>query len=67
MYICICNGHRDSEIRAAAATGLRSARDVYRRLGKPVRCGRCLSLASKLIAEVHESEDAQSAAGELCS
>jgi bacterioferritin-associated ferredoxin len=53
MYVCICNGHRDQEIRAAAATGLRCAREIYRHLGKPPRCGRCLDLAARVIEEVH--------------
>lgn len=54
MYICICNGHRDSDIRdAARREGLRSAREIYRRLGKPVRCGRCLEVAAQVIEEAH--------------
>lgn len=68
MFVCICNGHRDSEIRgAAAATGLRCPREIYRHLGKPPRCGRCLDLASQLVAEVHGAAEArgQSPAGEL--
>ncbi|HEY5567568.1 MAG TPA: (2Fe-2S)-binding protein [Gammaproteobacteria bacterium] len=55
MYVCICNGVRDREIRQAAMTGLRSARAVYSHLGKPARCGRCLDLAARLIEEVHAS------------
>jgi bacterioferritin-associated ferredoxin len=52
MYVCICNGHRDSEIRSAAAqSGLSCPRDVYTYLGKPPRCGRCLELASQVIEE----------------
>jgi bacterioferritin-associated ferredoxin len=52
MYVCICNGHRDSEIRSAAAeSGLCCPRDVYTYLGKPPRCGRCLELASQVIQE----------------
>jgi len=68
MYICVCNGHRESEIRKAAASGLRSAPEIYRHLGKPVRCGRCLELASRVVDEVHQALPApQSPAGELCS
>jgi bacterioferritin-associated ferredoxin len=68
VYVCICNGHRDSDIRSAAAEGYRCAREIYRHLGKPARCGRCLDLASELINEVHEAGQlAQSPAGELCS
>lgn len=57
MYICICNGHRDSDIRDAAREGLRSAPEIYRRLGKPVRCGRCLEVAKQVIEEVHATLD----------
>jgi bacterioferritin-associated ferredoxin len=68
MFVCICNGHRDSEIRAAAAEGLTCARAIYRHLGKPPRCGRCLDLASELVDEVHRTALAvQPPAGELCS
>ena len=66
MYVCICNGHRDSEIRALARSGMRSAVEIYRHLGKPPRCGRCLELANQLVSEVHEASGAsQPAAGEV--
>jgi bacterioferritin-associated ferredoxin len=68
MFVCICNGHRDSDIREAAAQGIRSAPEVYRHLGKPARCGRCLDFASQLVDEVHQGNSGlQSPAGELCS
>jgi len=51
MYVCICNGHRDRDIRRAARTGLRCARAIYSHLGKPARCGRCLDLAARVIEE----------------
>ena len=53
MFICICNGHRERDIREAAAQGLRCAREIYTHLGKPPRCGRCLELATRVIEEVH--------------
>jgi bacterioferritin-associated ferredoxin len=63
MYVCICNGHRDHDIRAAAqSSGLRCARTIYAKLGKPARCGRCLDLASQVIEEVHRSLPHQIAA-----
>ncbi|MDX1563447.1 MAG: (2Fe-2S)-binding protein [Gammaproteobacteria bacterium] len=68
MFICICNGHRDSDVRAAAESGLRCAREIYRHLGKPARCGRCLEFADKFVDDVHSaSPELQSAAAELCS
>jgi len=51
MFVCLCNGHRDSEIRQAARNGMTCARQIYRTLGKPVRCGRCLDFAASVIAE----------------
>jgi bacterioferritin-associated ferredoxin len=57
MFVCICNGHRDSDIRRVAATGVSCARQIYRRLGKPVRCGRCLEFAAGVIAEVQTTSD----------
>jgi bacterioferritin-associated ferredoxin len=62
MYICLCNGHRESDIRAVAETGLTSAREIYERLGKPPRCGRCLDTAAQVIADVHAAADGQDAA-----
>jgi bacterioferritin-associated ferredoxin len=53
MYVCICNGHRERDIRAAAKTGLSCAVAIYRQLGKPPRCGRCLNLAARVIADEH--------------
>jgi bacterioferritin-associated ferredoxin len=61
MYVCICNGHRDSDIRAAAQGGLTCARKIYRHLGKPARCGRCLEFATQLVEEVHAAAPAQAA------
>jgi bacterioferritin-associated ferredoxin len=53
MFVCICNGHRSSDIRRVAATGVKCPREIYNRLGKPARCGRCLEFASRLVDEVH--------------
>lgn len=55
MYVCICNGHAERDIREAAASGLRCPREIYAFLGKPPRCGRCLNLAAEVIESVHES------------
>jgi len=55
MYVCVCNGHSDRDIRRAARSGLRCARTIYAQLGKPIRCGRCLQTAERLVQEVHET------------
>lgn len=64
MYVCLCNGHRSSDIRRSAAeTGSRCPREIYARLGKPPRCGRCLEFAAQLIDEVHATSGPASDAG----
>lgn len=49
MYVCICNGYRESDIRDAARSGVRCARRAYQSLGNGPQCGKCLDLAQDLI------------------
>jgi bacterioferritin-associated ferredoxin len=53
MFVCVCNRYRDSEIRAAARSGMKCPREIYSALGNPPRCGRCLEFAAAVIEEVH--------------
>lgn len=53
MYVCICNGHRDKDLRDAASSGVRCAMQAYGALGGAPRCGQCLELAQRIIDEVH--------------
>lgn len=49
MYVCVCNGYRESDIRDAARAGARCARRAYDSLGGGPQCGKCLDLAQDLI------------------
>ena len=51
MYICICKGVTDRDIRAAAAEGCASLRDLKRELGVATECGRCASCAKAVLHE----------------
>ena len=51
MYVCICHGYRDSEIRAVARSGIKTAHEAYERLGEVPECGTCLELAQQIIDE----------------
>ena len=55
MYICICNGIREYELRrAAAATATRQDGDVeaiYARMGKRPQCRQCLDDAEEIVRE----------------
>lgn len=53
MYVCICNGYRESEIREVAGEGVTCAQDAYMALGSGPCCGRCLDVAQALIDATH--------------
>lgn len=58
MFVCVCNRYKDSQIRAAAQSGMTCPRQIYSALGKPPRCGRCLEFAAELIAETQAAAGA---------
>jgi len=53
MYVCICNGYRESELREVAAEGVARAEDAYFALGSGPCCGRCLEVAQAVIDASH--------------
>ena len=63
MYVCLCNGYRDEEIREIAESGVRCAREVYLTLGNGPCCGTCLDCAQGIVNDVHGANDDQGATG----
>ena len=54
MYVCLCNGHRSSDIeRTARDQNLTCPKAVYQALGGPVCCGACLDVAQEIVDDVH--------------
>ena len=51
MYVCICNGVTDRQIREAADAGCDSVSEMTMRTGAGARCGSCLGLVAELIDE----------------
>ena len=54
VYVCLCNGYRDEEIREIAESGVRCAREVYLTLGNGPCCGTCLDCAQDIVNDVHQ-------------
>ena len=51
MYVCLCNGYRDKDIRKAVhAGGVSSAEEVYQALGNGFCCGQCRDCADQIVA-----------------
>ena len=51
MYVCICNGVTDRQIREAAEAGCTSVAELTMRTGAGANCGSCLGLAAELLEE----------------
>lgn len=68
MYVCLCNGYRDAEIREVAESGVRCVEEVYLTLGNGPCCRSCLDFAQGIVDSVHGGvsggESAESAAEE---
>jgi len=52
VYVCICNGVTDHQIRDAAASGVRNVAELTMRTGCGATCGTCLDTAAAIL-EAH--------------
>jgi len=48
MYVCLCKGITDSQIRSAAENGA-SIRDIRDQLGVMTECGKCACLTKDIV------------------
>ena len=51
MYVCICNGVTDRQIRDAANAGCASITELTMRTGVGANCGSCLVAAEAILGE----------------
>lgn len=64
MYVCICRGITDSQIREAICDGACRMRDLRSRLGVAAQCGRCSQCCMDMLREHHgRCSDCPEAAG----
>ena len=54
MYICICHGVTESQIREAVQHGADDMETLSTELGVGTRCGTCVCAAQSLLEEVSE-------------
>ncbi len=52
MYVCLCNGITERDIRLAATAGCRSMAELTMRTGCGAGCGSCIETASRLLDEM---------------
>lgn len=51
MYVCLCNGVTDRDIRQAAEAGCRTISELTMRTGAGANCGSCVEMAARLLDE----------------
>ena len=51
MYVCICHGVTETQVRRAAEDGCREVHELSMRSGLGSGCGSCVSFAAELLAE----------------
>jgi bacterioferritin-associated ferredoxin len=66
MYICICNGITEHDIRRACTEeDVHSLRELERCLGVGAGCGLCRSAAQELLSEQRRSRPVRLAAADM--
>lgn len=60
MFVCICNGLREHEVREAAQ-GARSVKEAYGRLGASIQCGQCSCHAREILQDTRKSHSPDTA------
>lgn len=55
VYVCICNGVTDHQIREAAESGCQSVAELTMRTGCGSNCGSCLDMAAGLLEQARGS------------
>ena len=57
MYVCLCKGITDSDIREAVAGGMTNYRELRLSLGLSSQCGKCSVQAREIFRESIQSVD----------
>lgn len=58
MYVCICKGITDTQIRAAVQDGASSVSEVSNTLGVGSQCGKCGILTREIVREYLDDQAA---------
>ncbi|MDR5865224.1 (2Fe-2S)-binding protein [Halomonas koreensis] len=56
MYVCLCKGVNDKEIRRSVEDGARSWREVQRETGCGTQCGKCAGMGKGITREAIQEE-----------
>jgi len=48
VYVCICNGFTDGQVRSVCEQQQRRVHEVYKALGCAPKCGKCVPMVKEL-------------------
>ena len=54
MYVCVCSGVTEQQVREAVCDGVSSVSELSARLGVAVACGCCRALATQILDETRQ-------------
>lgn len=54
MFVCLCKGVTDTQIKESIANGANSLRDIRRELGVATQCCKCLPEARAIVDQALE-------------
>lgn len=57
MYVCLCNGVTDHQIRKSIHEGASSLHDLQNTLGVATQCGQCACLTQELLDQNRAEQD----------
>jgi bacterioferritin-associated ferredoxin len=56
VYVCLCNGVTERDVRQAASAGCRTMPELTMRTGCGATCGSCVATATDLLHEARQAE-----------
>lgn len=59
MYVCICNGLTDRDVKRAARDGASTAKQCFQALDASPQCCRCLPMMREIIDETRAEAEAE--------
>ena len=63
MYICLCHGFTDKQVKRAVAEGRRRLGEVYACLGGRPRCGKCVAEVRAIVSSATSGGSAEIGGG----
>ena len=56
MYVCICNAFTCSDVRRVKSQGVSKSKQVYKKLGCRMQCGKCLETIDNVLKEAKTTQ-----------